>query len=225
MDPRRNLRFISSLRSHRFFFVPFNDLLSAPPPTTPPTTNPPQINQCRPFHFSHDPLLHYGTRLLSLHNFPCTRPVPDHLYPSNTSPTGPIVFWAYIFYLSKIIEFLNTVLIILSNPPYRLILLDRLTSLQPGHHSMVVIMCYLWMESSQSLFPLILVTNALVQVLMYAYYLSRALVVRSSWRKVVTYCQILQFKASFVTFSVMICFHMRRVGCSGAWAWIYNLVF
>ncbi|KAJ1435001.1 ELO family [Sesbania bispinosa] len=140
-------------------------------------------------------------------------------FPPNTRPTGPIFFWAYIFYLSKIYEFMDTLLIILSNS------IQRLTFLHVYHHSTVVIMCYIWLQTSQTLFPVVLVTNASVHVLMYAYYLSCALGVRPKWKKVVTNCQIMQFYSSFFVLGVMLFYHFTGSGCSGVWGWAFNVVF
>ncbi|KAI9087245.1 hypothetical protein K1719_030880 [Acacia pycnantha] len=140
-------------------------------------------------------------------------------FPPNTPPSGAVFFWAYIFYLSKILEFLDTLLIILSNS------IQRLTFLHVYHHSAVVVMCYIWLQTSQSLFPVVLITNASVHVLMYAYYLSCALGVRPKWKKLVTDCQIVQFYSSFVVLSLMLFFHFSGSGCSGVWGWSFNVAF
>ncbi|XP_028788140.1 elongation of fatty acids protein 3-like [Neltuma alba] len=140
-------------------------------------------------------------------------------FPPNTPPSGPVFFWAYVFYLSKILEFIDTLLIILSNS------IQRLTFLHVYHHSAVVVMCYIWLQTSQSLFPLVLVTNSSVHVLMYAYYLSCALGVRPKWKKLVTDCQIVQFYSSFVVLSLMLFYHYSGSGCSGVWGWSFNVVF
>ncbi|KAK9162198.1 hypothetical protein Syun_003100 [Stephania yunnanensis] len=86
-------------------------------------------------------------------------------FPANhTPPRGPVFFWAYVFYLSKILEFGDTALILLSNS------IRRLTFLHVYHHTVVLIMCYVWLEAAQSLVPVALVTNAAVHVVMYLYY-------------------------------------------------------
>ncbi|XP_020221836.2 putative elongation of fatty acids protein DDB_G0272012 [Cajanus cajan] len=139
--------------------------------------------------------------------------------PPHTKPTGPLFFWAYIFYLSKILEFVDTLLIILSNS------IKRLTFLHVYHHSTVVVMCYIWLQTSQTLFPAVLFTNASVHVLMYAYYLSCALGVRPRWKKLVTNVQIMQFYSSFGVLGVMLYYHFTGSGCSGVWGWVFNVVF
>ncbi|XWS62529.1 hypothetical protein CRYUN_Cryun06bG0019300 [Craigia yunnanensis] len=60
-----------------------------------------------------------------------SHPSPLHhiiCFPLNTLPTGPLFFWANIFYLSKILEFIDTLLIILSKSK------QRLTFLHVYHH-------------------------------------------------------------------------------------------
>ncbi|XP_028800902.1 putative elongation of fatty acids protein DDB_G0272012 [Neltuma alba] len=139
--------------------------------------------------------------------------------PPNTPPSGPVFFWAYVFYLSKILEFFDTLLILLSDCH------QRLTLLHVSHHAVVIPMCYLWLWTSQSLFPVVLVTNASVHVLMYAYYLSCALGVRPRWKKLVTECQIAQFRASFGALALMLGYYFFGPGCSGVWGWILNVLF
>ncbi|XP_015582233.1 elongation of fatty acids protein 3-like [Ricinus communis] len=140
-------------------------------------------------------------------------------FPPQTKSSGPLFFWAYIFYLSKILEFMDTLLIILSNA------IKRLTFLHVYHHATVVIMCYLWLSTCQSLFPVALVTNALVHVLMYWYYLLCAVGIRPKWKRLVTNCQIVQFVFSFLISGLMLYYHFSGVGCSGIWGWCFNAVF
>ncbi|XAR53127.1 Very-long-chain 3-oxoacyl-CoA synthase [Bertholletia excelsa] len=138
---------------------------------------------------------------------------------AQTRPTGPVFFWAYVFYLSKILEFIDTLLIILAGD------IRRLSFLHVYHHTVVVVMCYLWLSNSQSLFPVALVTNASVHTLMYAYYLLCALGRRPWWKKAVTNCQIVQFLFSFAVSVVMLYYHFSGSGCSGFGAWCFNAVF
>lgn len=140
--------------------------------------------------------------------------------PVTTTPSGPVFFWAYVFYLSKIYEFVDTVLIILNKS-------KKLSFLHVYHHAMVVVMCYVWLETSQSLIPIALVTNASVHILMYAYYLCSSLGWRWSvgWKRVVTNVQIFQFGFSFMVSLVLLWMHFRHGGCSGMGGWTFNAVF
>ncbi|XP_043712173.1 elongation of fatty acids protein 3-like [Telopea speciosissima] len=141
-------------------------------------------------------------------------------FPTNTPPSGPIFFWAYVFYLSKILEFIDTILILLSPSTNR-----RLTFLHVYHHAVVVVMCYLWLHTSQSLVPVALVTNASVHTVMYGYYMLCSLGRRPRWKRLVTDFQIFQFVFSFGISMVMLWFHFNGFGCSGIWGWCFNAVF
>ncbi|XP_059648142.1 elongation of fatty acids protein 3-like [Cornus florida] len=141
-------------------------------------------------------------------------------FPRNqTPPSGPIFFWAYVFYLSKIVEFVDTLLIILGGS------IRRLSFLHVYHHAVVVVMCYFWLSTSQSLFPVALVTNASVHTLMYAYYLLCAMGRRPWWKRLVTDCQIGQFVFSFAVSGLMLYYHFTGLGCSGMWGWCFNAAF
>ncbi|OAY44902.1 putative elongation of fatty acids protein DDB_G0272012 [Manihot esculenta] len=140
-------------------------------------------------------------------------------FPKKTPPTGPLFFWAYIFYLSKIFEFMDTLLIILSNS------VRRLTFLHVYHHATVVVMCYISLHSSQSMFPCVLVTNATVHVIMYFYYFLCAVGIRPKWKKLVTDCQILQFFSSFAIIAWIFYYHFTGAGCSGILGWCFDAVF
>ncbi|OAY39881.1 putative elongation of fatty acids protein DDB_G0272012 [Manihot esculenta] len=140
-------------------------------------------------------------------------------FPQKTPPTGPLFFWAYIFYISKIYEFMDTLLIILSNST------RRLTFLHVYHHATVVVMCYISLHTSQSMFPGVLVTNAAVHVIMYFYYFLCALGIRPKWKKIVTDCQILQFFSSFGIMGLIFYYHFTGQGCSGISGWWFDAVF
>ncbi|KAJ1435000.1 ELO family [Sesbania bispinosa] len=142
-------------------------------------------------------------------------------FPPHTKPSGPLFFWAYIFYLSKILEFLDTLFIILSRS------IRRLSFLHVYHHSTVLLMSYLWLNTSQSLFPIALLTNSSVHVIMYAYYFLTAIGTRPKWKRAVTDFQIVQFLFSFAVSGLMLYYHFSGSGsgCSGIWGWCFNAVF
>lgn len=140
-------------------------------------------------------------------------------FPSNTKPNGPLFFWGYMFYLSKIYEYVDTLLILVSNP------IRRLSFLHVYHHATVVIMCYLGVHYTQSALPLVVVTNCLVHVFMYFYYLLCALGFKPKWKRLVTDCQILQFLSSFVIFSLIFGYHFTTSGCAGIRACCFSATF
>ncbi|MQL74718.1 hypothetical protein Taro_007089 [Colocasia esculenta] len=154
-------------------------------------------------------------------------PSPSWLFcfpPSSTSARGPVFFWAYAFYLSKLVELVDTLLILLAADS------RRLSFLHVYHHAVVVVMCYLWLTARQSLLPVALVTNASVHVVMYGYYLCSSLGWRwpPRWKRAVTSCQIVQFCFSFAVSMVFLWLHFFGAGgdgCSGFWAWVFNAFF
>ncbi|KAL9243716.1 hypothetical protein vseg_017571 [Gypsophila vaccaria] len=139
----------------------------------------------------------------------------------DTPPSGPLFFWAYVFYLSKFVEFFDTLLIILGGSKS----MGRLSFLHVYHHATVVVMCYIWLETSQSLFVIALITNTSVHTVMYAYYLLCSLGIRPSWKRLVTDCQIVQFVFSFLISLVMLYYHFTKYECSGFKGWCFNAVF
>ncbi|KQK13650.1 elongation of fatty acids protein 3-like [Brachypodium distachyon] len=136
-----------------------------------------------------------------------------------TPPSGPVFYWAHVFYLSKIYELGDTLLILLARRP--------LTFLHVYHHAVVIVMCYLWLATRQSLMPVALVTNATVHVVMYGYYLCCSLGLRwpPRWKRAVTELQIVQFLFSFAASVVMLWFHFAGGGCEGMAGWAFNAVF
>uniref|UniRef100_A0A7N0TW56 very-long-chain 3-oxoacyl-CoA synthase n=1 Tax=Kalanchoe fedtschenkoi TaxID=63787 RepID=A0A7N0TW56_KALFE len=164
-------------------------------------------------------LMSLGVTLASTSSLPAS-----HLFcfPAANPPRqgGPLFFWAHVYYLSKLLEFVDTLIIILNRTSAR-----RLTFLHVYHHSAVVVMSYLWLATSMSLFPIALVTNAAVHVLMYGYYLLCAVGIRPGWKRVVTDCQIVQFVFGFAASFVMLFYHFCRGGCAGIWGWVFNAVF
>lgn len=136
-----------------------------------------------------------------------------------TEASGPVFFWAHVFYLSKVYELGDTLLILLARRP--------LTLLHVYHHALVVAMCYLWLATRQSLMPVALVTNAGVHVVMYSYYLSCSVGLRwpERWKRAVTELQIAQFLFSFAASVVMLWLHFTAGGCEGMAGWVFNAVF
>ncbi|ESQ49396.1 hypothetical protein EUTSA_v10021249mg [Eutrema salsugineum] len=139
--------------------------------------------------------------------------------PVDVEPKGPLFFWAQVFYLSKILEFGDTILILLGKS------IHRLSFLHVYHHATVVVMCYLWLRTRQSMFPVGLVMNSTVHVIMYGYYFLCAVGYRPTWKRLVTDCQIVQFILSFVIAGWLVRDHFFGSGCSGIWGLYFNGVF
>ncbi|CAH2054815.1 unnamed protein product [Thlaspi arvense] len=156
---------------------------------------------------------------LSLTSGPTARVLHAVCLPVDTKPSGPLFFWAQVFYLSKIFEFGDTVLIILGKATH------RLSFLHVYHHATVVVMCFIWLRTRQSMFPVGLVTNSTVHVIMYGYYFLCAVGSRPKWKRLVTDCQITQFFLGFVISGWMFREHLFGSGCSGIWGWCFTFAF
>ncbi|KAM7470378.1 hypothetical protein LguiA_008561 [Lonicera macranthoides] len=142
-------------------------------------------------------------------------------FPTNqTPPRGPLFFWAQVFYLSKLLEFTDTALIVLGRTSNR-----RLSFLHVYHHALVVVMSYQWLYMSQSLLVIGMVLNATVHVMMYGYYFLCVIGRRPSWKRWVTDCQIIQFLLAFPSSGMMIYYHFTGDGCSGMLGWAFNIIF
>lgn len=138
-------------------------------------------------------------------------------FPLGTRSGGRVFFWSYVYYLSKLYEFLDTAIVVLRKKP--------LTFLHIFHHATVVLMCFFWLEYTQSLQIIALLTNTGVHVVMYSYYLLCSLNIRPPWKRLVTNIQILQFLFSFISSLGLLWLHFRHGGCTGMVAWLFNAFF
>ncbi|CAN7117088.1 hypothetical protein BRARA_C03155 [Brassica rapa] len=148
---------------------------------------------------------------LSVTSDPTMRLFHTICFPLDVKPKGPLFFWGQVFYLSKILEFGDTLLIILGKS------FQRLSFLHVYHHATVVILCFTWLRTRQSMFPVALVTNSLVHVVMYGYYFLCAVGRRPRWKRFVTEFQIVQFVFGFVLSGWIFPEHYFGSGCSGVW--------
>ncbi|KAJ4978795.1 hypothetical protein NE237_009575 [Protea cynaroides] len=143
-----------------------------------------------------------------------------HKIQSDLNPKYPtyvaVFFWAYVFYLSKILKFIDTARIPLSPSTNK-----QLTFLHVYHRVVVVVMWYLWLHTSQSLLPVALITNASVHTMMWGYYVLCSLGRRPPWKRLETDFQIFQF----VFIHVMLWFHFSGCGCCGIWVWCFDALF
>jgi hypothetical protein len=138
-------------------------------------------------------------------------------FPQGIRAAGPVFFWSYVYYLSKLYELLDTLILILKK--------RTLTFLHVFHHATVILMCYFWLQFAQSLQIVALLTNTAVHVIMYTYYFLCSINRPPSWKKVVTNLQIVQFVFSFVASVATLWLHFKGDGCSGMYAWLFNAFF
>lgn len=109
--------------------------------------------------------------------------------PIDLSPKGlPVAWYVYVYYLSKVLDFSDTVFIILRKK------FDQLSFLHVYHHSF---MFWIWWIGSKygnggdAIFgPM---CNAFIHTVMYTYYLAAALKVHIPGKKYLTQMQMIQF--------------------------------
>ncbi|KAJ7536926.1 hypothetical protein O6H91_12G089100 [Diphasiastrum complanatum] len=137
-------------------------------------------------------------------------------FPLGTRPAGRVFFWSYVYYLSKFYELFDTVILVLRK--------KKLTFLHLFHHAALIIMCFCWLQFTQSLQVLTIITNAGVNAIKYLYLLFHSLGYSPSWKKRVTNCQILQSMLSSVASIGCLMLHLRGGGCAGMGAWIFHFI-
>lgn len=111
-----------------------------------------------------------------------------------TSIQGSLWFWSFIYYLSKYYELLDTVLQLIQGkiPPNYV--------LHVYHHSCVIFMGWIWMQSGASIQFIGLLFNCFVHVIMYYYFYLKSIGITPWWKKWVTTLQIIQFCTSGLCF-------------------------
>lgn len=134
-------------------------------------------------------------------------------FPLGTRPAGRVFFWSYAFYCSKFYEFLGTFILILKK--------RAPTVGHVSRHVMFVLMCFLWLQFSQSLQILALLSNTLLSVVMYLYFFLISLGLAPRWRNVVKHCQIAQSVVMILASIWLLRLHFRKGGCNGMESWYF----
>lgn len=108
---------------------------------------------------------------------------------------GPqtILFWSYLFALSKYVELIDTLLLIIKNPDRPVIFLHWY------HHTTVLLFTWFaayWRLSTGFVF---VIMNALIHTFMYYYYFLTSLGYRPAWGKALTIGQISQMFVGIIS--------------------------
>ncbi|KAK7383068.1 hypothetical protein VNO78_28734 [Psophocarpus tetragonolobus] len=141
-------------------------------------------------------------------------------FPLGIRPSGPVFFWSYAFYLSRLLHLFRTLFVILQ---HRTLSFSTLFN-----HSMLLLMSFLWLEFAQSFQVLAILFSTLVYTVVYGHRFSREIRMLPSASEGITLrasCQMLVLACfNLVCHIGVLLLHILRGGCNGIGAWAFNSV-
>ncbi|KAK7359958.1 hypothetical protein VNO77_01927 [Canavalia gladiata] len=139
-------------------------------------------------------------------------------FPLGTRPSGRVFFWSYVYYLSRFLHMLRTIITILRR--------RRLSFFHLFNHSISAFGSFLWLEFSQSFQVLAILFTTLVYAVVYGYRFWTAIGLRGACFPFVLSCQVLLLGCNVACHVGVFLLHffLKGGGCNGIGAWVFNSV-
>ncbi|KAL5173342.1 Elongation of fatty acids protein 3-like [Glycine soja] len=138
-------------------------------------------------------------------------------FPLGTRPSGRVFFWSYVYYLSRFLHMLRTLLRILRH--------RRLSFFHLLSNSISALASFLWLEFSQSFQVLAILFATLVYAAVYGYRFWTAIGLRGACFPFVLSCQIVLLACNVACHVAVFFLHFfLKGGCNGIGAWVFNSI-
>jgi hypothetical protein len=139
-----------------------------------------------------------------------------------TLSEGRLIWWFYLFHLSKVYEFIDTVILVLKK--------KEIIFLHIYHHCITFVLTYVMMSNEVAVQWISSLANVMVHTPMYYYYAISTLGYTVWWKKYITTMQIIQFVvdtvANFTAYAYRLYSEVNYgTTCSGPWGpWLFGQV-
>ncbi|XP_057498590.1 elongation of fatty acids protein 3-like [Actinidia eriantha] len=137
-------------------------------------------------------------------------------FPLGTRPSGRVFFWSYAFYLSRFLHTLRTFITILRR--------RDLSFFRLFHHSILILMSFLWLEFSQSFQVLAILLTTSVYAVVYGYRFWTSIGLPSACFPFVFSCQMVLLGCNILCHFGVLLLHFMKGDCNGIGAWVLNSV-
>eukprot|EP01113_Clastostelium_recurvatum_P024033 TRINITY_DN2867_c0_g1_i2.p2 TRINITY_DN2867_c0_g1~~TRINITY_DN2867_c0_g1_i2.p2 ORF type:complete len:282 (-),score=45.66 TRINITY_DN2867_c0_g1_i2:968-1813(-) len=117
---------------------------------------------------------------------------------------GPVNWWMYVFYLSKVYEFLDTIILVLRK--------KQVIFLHVYHHCITLLLVWSTMQEHNPVAWADITANCFVHVIMYFYYFLCEFGIHPWWKKYITSSQIFQFCWDLFWHNYWLFINYRRTG-------------
>jgi len=201
-----------------FYFTPEDPEPPRPKPSKRASTKPAAMTPFKAFCVAHNGLLCLFSWVVFINVFP---EIVSHFNDFGSFSCAPMsqheLYWSYLFYLSKIWEFIDTWIILYKG--------RRPSTLQVYHHMGAVFACWLQVIVQGKTFWIFVCLNSFIHTVMYCYYCCSTLGYRFRFKFLITILQLAQFLCGqgmglwqYLSFSH--CFRSNDF-----WVWIFNSVY